>query len=372
MDHLSSFRAAGLAGVAALVAVSAGCTSALTTTYLRSFPWDLGDHAAEAGLSADDGPASKASASVADEAVDGGLDGDPGGFSERDPVGGFDPPGTVDDDQRQRRSAAIDEAVKRLSKLAVLDPEAREALVATLRNTQPEDWPVVIDEFVKALPARAAQDTPIVPADSFNPAQDAMPQAIQEVSFEPPEESPSEAPEAPPRTPAGTAEDRDFSPTSDDASRNVLPSDADDSPSPSPPPGFAIRNPCFASKVRAWGSVDRFPAERLREGREVIVYFELENLSTKSSPGGHTTCVDTVLRLIGSEGDTLHEWTFEPLAETCATPRRDYFARYVIRLPKIPPTPCQVEVQVTDTLGGRTATATLPLPPGEADLDLRE
>jgi hypothetical protein len=131
---------------------------------------------------------------------------------------------------------------------------------------------------------------------------------------------------------------------------------------PTPPPALTLNNACFASRVQAWGVFDRFSHDRFQPGQDVIVYFELDGLSARQSTAGHTTCIDAALRLVDAEGRTLHDWSFEPIAETCGSRRHDYFARYVVRMPSAAePGPCRVELTVTDMLTGTTATTTLPL-----------
>ena len=94
----------------------------------------------------------------------------------------------------------------------------------------------------------------------------------------------------------------------------------------------------------------------------MIVYLELDNLAAGESPTGHTTCIDAAIRLVDDSGVTLHTWNFDPIAETCAARRRDYFARYVVRLPEsLPPGVARIEVDVADTVAGGSAAATLPL-----------
>jgi predicted metal-dependent phosphoesterase TrpH len=99
---------------------------------------------------------------------------------------------------------------------------------------------------------------------------------------------------------------------------------------PAVPAGPAVNNACFATRVRGWGNVERFPSTTFRPGQEVIVYFELDQLASRESAEGHTTRIDTVLRLVDASGRRVHEWTFEPLEETCGSHRRDYFARYLV------------------------------------------
>jgi len=65
---------------------------------------------------------------------------------------------------------------------------------------------------------------------------------------------------------------------------------------------------------------------------------------------------------VSADGTVLHTWAFEPIAETCRARRRDYFARYVVRLPETAADgACRIELGVTDTLAGKVASATLPL-----------
>lgn len=303
-----------------LVAAQSGCTSALTAAYLRDGLWDRGDHAAA--------PAPRDAAEPAEPP-------EPDGAA---------PSAAAD---RERREAALEEAMARLSRLGSLDPAVEAALVATLQRTQPEDWPVVVDEFAASLPA--TRTMPDATATNVSPA--AADAAVGSAPLPEPPPAPAGEP-APPE--AETA--------------RVDPPVAPPPATPEPPVAAAapqplsIRAACFASAVRGWGDVDRYASDRFRPGQEVIVYVELDDLAVRESPAGHTTCVDAALRLVDAADRTLHAWNFEPLAETGASRRRDYFARYIVRIPDSAPAGgCRVELAVTDTLAGSTALATLPL-----------
>ena len=131
-----------------------------------------------------------------------------------------------------------------------------------------------------------------------------------------------------------------------------------------------VGNPCFAWQVRAWGDVERCDVSRFHTGQQVIVYFEVENLTSDVQPDGHATKLDTELRLVNVSGECLHEWSFPPLAESCPAPRRDYFARYILEVPDgIAPGPLRLEMKVNDLLGQKSADVALPLEVvGAADL----
>jgi hypothetical protein len=324
--------------VAMFVAYGQGCTSVLSTASLRDLVWDAGEpHAAEAATAASDAtgsePASDDESSTPDttDSVDSqALD-------------------------AERREAAIDEAVERLAKLGAIGEAARATLVETLERTAPEDWPAVVEAFAESLPPEA------------HTAAKADLDAADAPSAEPiPEPAPEPGPVA--AAPAMPAEDE--APIVTVAVPASPESNPDTPPEPTAPPiapapidaVLTVENACFATKVQAWGVVERFATDRFRPGQEVIVYFELAGLSASESSAGHTTCIDSTLRLVAADGTVIHAWSFEPIAETCRARRHDYFARYVVRLPETAAAgACRIELGVTDTLSGKAASATLPL-----------
>ena len=108
--------------------------------------------------------------------------------------------------------------------------------------------------------------------------------------------------------------------------------------------------------------LDRFSTDCFTPGQELIVYFELENLSSNDSVDGHTTTIDTVLRLIGPDDKLAHEWRFDPIAETCHSHRHDYFARYLVQIPAAASQGAyRLEIAVTDAVAERTVQTQLPL-----------
>ena len=137
---------------------------------------------------------------------------------------------------------------------------------------------------------------------------------------------------------------------------------------PMPPTPEAFELPAatatggFATRVRGWGSVDRFPTAVFRPGQELIVYFELDRLQIRSAADGHTTGIDASFRLIDAGGERVGQWAFEPIVETCPAPRRDYFARYFIRIPEdAKPGRHRLEWSVTDTVAEASRQAHLDL-----------
>ncbi|MGB8853726.1 MAG: hypothetical protein WCC69_09190 [Pirellulales bacterium] len=331
--------------LATMLAAATGCTSALTTASLRGLPWDTADKQAD----------------VADETAAVAADGDSNESDDADAPADHD----------ARRAAAIEEAIARLSRVGSLDEQTQATLMATLNSTAPEDWPVVISEFASALTAagtEAGGPHVVAKVDIAAPATVSAPVPAPSPDATP-EPAPVSEPAAAPE-PAAASTDITAAPSADpDASPAPTPAETADvlpaskpATASEPVPGVSIRTACFASRVQAWGVLDRFPADRFAPGQEVIVYVELDDLAATTAADGHTTCIDASLRLVAADGRTLSDWKFEPIAETCASRRRDYFARFVVRIPETAAAGRgHVALTVTDTLAGKTVETTLPL-----------
>lgn len=253
---------------------------------------------------------------------------------------------------------ALDTALERLAAAGRLTSATEDALNAAVEDAPPQDWPVIIDAFVATIEAPPApQRTAMRPVDApvNEPARSIAEPEASDATAEP---TPKQAAGAEPVSAAAS----EPTPETPAATTAVLKTEATPAAEPHAGLHLAVVNPCFASRVRGWGAIDRFDTSRFRQGQELIVYFELEDLSDDESPEGHTTRIDTTLQLLADDGRQLHQWRFEPLQETCRAPRRDYFARYVVRIPDdVPAGACRLDLAVTDTVAHATAHASLPL-----------
>ena len=345
-----------LAGL--LLLTQAGCTSAITTAAMReALSGTLASLATPLPHAAGREPASddeKHETEEVAEAIDADAD-------EEAPAVAGKPKLTLDQ--------AVERAVSRLSAAGQLDAATQATLLAMLESTNPEDWPAAIDAFTASLEA----NRPPIPAQpAAAPAPDS---AVSQTEPEPmpePEALNMHAPvalTAPVALPAPVEETATapaeltavvIEPVSH-AVEEAAPEPEDPADEPVAP-ALAVRNPCFVTKVKAWGVVDRFPTQVFRRGQDVIVYFELEHLSCRSDSAGHATSIDTAFRLVGADGAQIRTWTFEPVDETCLSQRRDYFARYFLRMPdNAPAGPCRLEFVVTDRLAGASTQSHLDL-----------
>ena len=362
-----------LAGVA-LVAHS-GCMSALTTASLRDVLLDTVDSLAEA-TALDATAGTDVSTNVAPDEV-----------ADEDSLISEPPkPFSLDE--------AVERAVARLNGVGQLDPATQATLLSILENTNPQDWPAAIDAFTASLEAHRPPRLIAAPTPPPAAPPPVAPALVMAAVAAEPEPEPHEAlvfpatvttHQATPATaefiepvPAPSTDASLAFPVAEaeperiafvEAARPVGPEQVVSFGPPSPAvhgvpatPTFAVGNACFVTRVRAWGVVDRFPEATFRPGQDVIVYFEIDAPTARQSTAGHTTSIDTLFRLVAADGRQIGQWDFEPIEETCHAPRRDYFARYFLRVPETAPVgPCRLDFVVTDRVTGTSTQAHLDL-----------
>jgi len=359
------------------IAASAGCTSVISSAYLREAWLDAVEHAAET-TSAAKAKATDTDAADTDPTLDtANLASERSAGERLDRAGrrnrssGNDEPETAAPPMFATLDDALADADRRLVQVGGLSTAARAMLVETLAGMPKQDWPVVIEEFAAVLAATstagAAQPaTQAVSFESDESGESALPEAVMNASGA---ASPVDVAVVATVAPAQFAA---TPPPAPFPSESVSTADQNEPAPIASPVGLSVQNACFVSRVRGWGVVDRFETRRFHRGQELIVYFELDQLESVASDSGHTTRINTVLRLVGDDGRRIHEWTFEPLEETCRAQRRDYFARYLLTVPESAPIgACRLEVVVSDAIAGRTAHAALPLDIDGSPVDAR-
>lgn len=399
--------------VAAAMLTQPGCMTALTSASLREAMLEAVDSLAEASSRTSPSDADVSARLVSDQSA-------PDDVAEPAPVLSLDE--AVDRAVARLKAAGQMDAATQATLLATLEstnpedwPAAIDAFTASLERQPPapaapaanDTQPPPLEELVlpAAYTAPALREPEAPPAE---PARIAIVEAARPVAEEP-LEFPSLAPAEPVRSPQPTeppapsqagfaaieplvieperpaALPVDQVPV-DAAAPDpaaIVPTAVDTAPAPvdpvpvpaAPPatlvsvqtplpiePSLAVRNACFASRVRAWGVVDRFPEAVFRPGQDVIVYFELDAPAVRPAATGHATSVDTLFRLVTADGRQIAQWDFEPIDETCHAPRRDYFLRYILRIPDSAPVgPCRLEFMVTDLVAGIATPVRLDL-----------
>lgn len=382
-----------------------GCMSVLTATTLRealretaaslSSPHDL-DHASMARL---DEPV--ADVEVEDDAPEGDAELEQvidNAVARLSAAGGIDGPTQELLIKTLERTRPEDWAVV-VNEFAATLEASRGTVAAAATDggepVRPRAGGLIELDIPRPTPAATPPVAEIPVAESIDPDDPADLSAIPELRLAPVVVAPS-APEIPPAPPAPLPPrpidvgdlpvqpiDPGSTPVPVTVAALIEPAPAAESPAPMPPTpetfepvpvpvaptttveapvGPVVNNACFATRVRGWGNVERFPTAAFRPGQELIVYFELERLAIRPSAEGHTTGIDTEFRLLDPSGERIGRWVFEPIVETCPAPRRDYFARYFLRIPDdAKPGHHRLQWSVTDTISGASRQAHLDL-----------
>jgi len=407
-DRPAALRTGWLAMLWLAQLASIGCTSPLTGLALKEF---LRESTASVRADYD---------SESDDAIDAdGVDGEPvaGARAKAEPAADevvIEPSEGPSDGVHEGRASAVIEAaggaaaaagrqleqaisrsLERFARARGADATAQALLVETLEKSPRGDWPEIIDSFSLSL-ENAAADAPkavagrlpsagglTVPVDrvaAAGPAA-AVAAAAQDPADEPDPTGDAESPsadglEASADAPPAAADGPQAPGTGDGAVPQAEPAAPGQSPAPEDIVAslrqalaearrrapLTIVNPCFASRVRGWAAVDRFPQARFTPGQQVIVYLELENLVPAEDSSGATTRIDTSFRLLDADGTLVDEWSFPTVEDRSASPRTDFFARYFWTVPETAAAgPHGLEVVVSDRVAGKDAASRLEL-----------
>ena len=95
-----------------------------------------------------------------------------------------------------------------------------------------------------------------------------------------------------------------------------------------------VRNVNFCSEVQSYGVFKKFDKYEFKPGQELLLYAEVENFISESTARGYHTSLKTSYQILDGRGTRVAEMEFPPTEETCQNPRRDFFVRYFIWMPK--------------------------------------
>ena len=94
------------------------------------------------------------------------------------------------------------------------------------------------------------------------------------------------------------------------------------------------KNLHFCTEVISFGVFKKFDKYDFKPGQEVLLYAEIDNFVTESTARGFHTALKTSYQILDSRGNRVDEKEFPLTEEYCQNPRRDFFVRYFIYLPK--------------------------------------
>ena len=78
----------------------------------------------------------------------------------------------------------------------------------------------------------------------------------------------------------------------------------------------------------------RFAKYEFQPNQEVLLYAEVENFASESTPNGYHTSLKSNYQILDGHGQRVSEHAFAATEEYCRNLRRDYFIGYHLRLPK--------------------------------------
>ena len=97
---------------------------------------------------------------------------------------------------------------------------------------------------------------------------------------------------------------------------------------------LAVRNLAFCTKIHSYGCTEPFSKYEFAPDQEVLLYAEVENFATESTPKGFHTSLRSSYQIFDSRGQRVADHDFTTTEEYCQNPRRDFFIGYHLRLPK--------------------------------------
>ncbi len=95
-----------------------------------------------------------------------------------------------------------------------------------------------------------------------------------------------------------------------------------------------LRNLSFVTEVQSWGSYKPVDKCEFLPGQIVLLYAELENIQTRSTPKGYHTSWRSSYQVFDSRGTRVAEHEFGPNEEYCKSPRCDFFIGCEFSMPK--------------------------------------
>ena len=95
-----------------------------------------------------------------------------------------------------------------------------------------------------------------------------------------------------------------------------------------------VRNASFCTAVASYGCATSFKKFEFTPDQEVLLYAEVENFKSESTPKGYYTSFRSSYQIIDSLGHRVADRTLPATEEFCQNPRRDFFIGYHLRMPE--------------------------------------
>lgn len=123
---------------------------------------------------------------------------------------------------------------------------------------------------------------------------------------------------------------------------------------------LGVRNMAFCTEVSSYGVYTRFKENNFTPGQQVLLYAEVENFKSVETHRGFHTMLKTSYQILDSSGTPVVKDEPQAMEEYCQNPRRDYFVRYRLHLPKgITSGRYRLQLTIEDTLGAKSGVSNI-------------
>jgi hypothetical protein len=123
---------------------------------------------------------------------------------------------------------------------------------------------------------------------------------------------------------------------------------------------LGVRNMAFCTDVSSYGVYTRFKENNFGPGQQVLLYAEVENFKSVETHRGYHTVLKTSYQILDSAGVPVVKDEPQAMEEYCQNPRRDYFVRYRLHLPKgITSGRYRLQLTIEDTLGEKSGVSNI-------------
>lgn len=125
---------------------------------------------------------------------------------------------------------------------------------------------------------------------------------------------------------------------------------------------LTVRNLTFCTAVQYYGSFDAVKPAEFTPGQKVLLYAEVENFRTESSPKGFHTAVKFNWQIFDARGNRVGDYVSAASEETSLTPKHEFFLTKWFFLP----TPMSagkytLQFTVEDALGHKVGQSSIEM-----------
>jgi len=97
---------------------------------------------------------------------------------------------------------------------------------------------------------------------------------------------------------------------------------------------LVVRNLAFVTDIQSYGVYTPFEKYEFEPGQRVLLYAEVQNFKSVSTPKGYYTASRSKFEIFNSEGQRVASHEFPTSEEYCRQYRRDFFLGYDFTLPR--------------------------------------